>query len=199
MIVPKFPLQNVLFGVNVIENSNLHHGLNGWSPVGSCTLRICSDSPYALPNIAKDSILHHQLLSGRYILAGHRTETWMGPSQEITDKLKLHFTYQVAALVCLGSGANGPQIINVTLHVDDQWISGGQVRATDDRWYEVRGGFRLEKQLSKAVVYVSGPPAGVDLMVTGLHISPVDTKARFAYLKEKTNTVLKLYFEMNIV
>jgi len=120
----------------------------------------------------------------------------MGPSQKITDKLKSQLTYQVAAWVRLGPGANGPQIVNVTLSVDDRWVSGGQVQATDGKWHEVGGAFRLEKQPSKTIVYVSGPPPGVDVMVAGLHIFPVDRKARFEHLKEKTDKVFAIYFSL---
>ncbi|KAJ6813531.1 uncharacterized protein M6B38_141915 [Iris pallida] len=182
---------NVLFGVNIIENSDLHRGLNGWSPLGSCKLSICSGSPHHLPTVTRESIGHAHPLSGRYILATNRTETWMGPSQIITNKLKLHLTYQIAAWVRVGSGVNGPQTINIALGVDNQWINGGQVQASGDRWHEVGGSFRIEKQPSKVVAYVQGPSPGVDLMVSGLHIFPVDRKARFRHLKEKTDKVRK--------
>ena len=49
--------------------------------------------------------------------------------------------------------------------------------------------FRSEKQPSKVTAYVQGPPPGVDLRVMDLQIYPVDRKARFEYLKEKTDKV----------
>ncbi|XP_020257936.1 uncharacterized protein LOC109834338 isoform X2 [Asparagus officinalis] len=181
----------MLYGVNIIDNSNLNQGLKGWSPLGSCTLSICDGAPYVLPAVARDSLSHHEPLSGRHIVATNRTEIWMGPSQTVTGKLKLHLTYQIAAWVRVGSGASGPQNVNVALGVDDQWVNGGQVQATNDRWNEVSGSFRIEKQPSKVIVYVQGPPPGVDLMVAGLHMFPVDRKARFELLKEKTDKVRK--------
>lgn len=180
-----------VLGVNIIENSNLSQGLSGWSPLGSCTLSICNGSPHVLPTVARDSLIHQEPLSGRYILATNRTETWMGPSQTITEKLKLDVTYQVSAWVCIGSGPTDPQHINVALGVDNQWINGGQVQATDDRWHEISGSFRIEKKPTKVIVYVQGPSPGVDLMVGGLHIFAVDRKARFERLKEKTDKVRK--------
>ncbi|PKU83102.1 Putative Pol polyprotein from transposon element Bs1 [Dendrobium catenatum] len=170
---------------------NLNQGLSKWSPLGSCTLSISTGCPRVPPPSAKDSIGHHEPLSGRYIVTTNRTETWMGPSQIITDKLVLHVTYQVAAWVRVGTGTKSPQIINLAVGVDDRWVNGGHVQVTDDRWNEIVGSFRLEKQPSKVIVYVQGPSMGVDLMVAGLHIFPVDRKARFDNLKQKTDKVRK--------
>lgn len=188
---PLLMFANIPFGVNIIENSNLNQGLSKWSPLGSCTLSASTGSPRILPPSVKDSIGHHEPLSGRYIVTTNRTETWMGPSQTITDKLVLHVTYQVAAWVRVGSGTKSPQIINLALGVDDQWVNGGHVEVTDDKWHEIVGSFRLEKQPSRVIVYVQGPSLGVDLMVAGLHIFPVDRKARFDNLKQKTDKVRK--------
>ena len=73
--------------------------------------------------------------------------------------------------------------------VDNQWVNGGQVEADGDQWYEIKGAFKLEKQPSKVTAYVQGPPPGVALRVMDLQIYPVDRKARFEYLKEKTDRV----------
>ncbi|RYR55593.1 hypothetical protein Ahy_A06g030778 isoform B [Arachis hypogaea] len=82
-------IKGVAFGVNVIENSNLADGTNGWYPLGNCTLSVKTGSPHIMPPMARDSLGPHELLSGRYILVTNRTQTWMGPAQTITDKLKL--------------------------------------------------------------------------------------------------------------
>ncbi|KAK6245854.1 hypothetical protein SCA6_008944 [Theobroma cacao] len=37
------------FGVNIIENSNVDDGINGWIPLGDCTLSIGIGSPIELP------------------------------------------------------------------------------------------------------------------------------------------------------
>ncbi|KAG0460255.1 hypothetical protein HPP92_023383 [Vanilla planifolia] len=183
-------LENVSFGVNVIENSNLSQGLRYWSPLGSCTLSIAKGSPRLLPP-SIGSIGHYEQLSGLYIVASNRMETWMGPSQNITKKLVLHLTYQIAAWVRVGPGANGPQIVNLAIDVDNQWINGGHVQVVDEKWQEITGSFRIEKQPSKVIVYLQGPSAGVDLMIAGFHMFPVDRKARFSSLKEKTDKVRK--------
>lgn len=182
--------ENVLYGVNIIQNSNLSDGLNGWYPFGPCTLTIANGSPHVIPPMAKDSLGPHEPLSGRYILVTNRTQTWMGPAQTITDKVELHLTYQVSAWVRVGSQRNGPQNVNVALGVDSQWVNGGQVAVNDDRWHEIGGSFRIEKKYSRVIVYVQGP-SGVDLMVAGLQVFPVDRKKRFKHLKRQTDKVRK--------
>lgn len=119
----------------------------------------------------------------------------MGPAQMITDKIKLFLTYQVSAWVKMGSGASGPQNVNVALGVDNQWVNGGQVEINDDRWHEIGGSFRIEKQPSKIMVYVQGPASGVDFMLAGLQIFAVDREARFKHLKKQTHVVSILAFD----
>ncbi|XP_021800522.1 uncharacterized protein LOC110744814 [Prunus avium] len=192
--VPPSPppvIENPAFGVNIIENSNLSKGTNGWFPLGNCTLSVGTGSPHILPPMARDGLGPHEPLSGRYILVTKRTQTWMGPAQMIGDKLKLFLTYQVSAWVRIGAGATGPQNVNIALGVDNQWVNGGQVEASDNRWHEIGGSFRIEKQPSKVMVYVQGPAPGVDLMVAGVQIFPVDRQARFKYLKRQTDKIRK--------
>ncbi|XP_057423507.1 endo-1,4-beta-xylanase 1-like isoform X1 [Lotus japonicus] len=184
-------VKNLAFGVNVIENSNLADGTNGWFPLGNCTLSVKTGSPHIMPPMARDSLGPHDLLSGRYILVTGRTQTWMGPAQIITEKLKLFVTYQVSAWVRIGSGSSGPQNVNVALGVDNQWVNGGQTEVSDDRWHEIGGSFRIEQQPSKVMVYIQGPASGVDLMVAGLQIFPVDRHARFRYLRMQTDKIRK--------
>ncbi|RZS27879.1 hypothetical protein BHM03_00061411 [Ensete ventricosum] len=176
------------------QNSNLvdgSDGLNGWFPLGSCKLTVTSNgAPHVLPPMAKESLGTWEPLNGRYILVTSRTQTWMGAAQAIDDKLHLHATYQVSAWVRVGPQRSGPQNIGVSLGVDGKWISGGQVEAKDGRWYEVGGSFRIEKQPSKVIVSVQGPASGVDLMVAGLQIFPVDRTKRFKGLKKLTDKVI---------
>ncbi|TYI75779.1 hypothetical protein E1A91_D06G030400v1 [Gossypium mustelinum] len=141
--------------------------------------------------MARASLGVHEPLSGRYIHVKNRTQTWMGPAQMITDKVKLFLTFQVSAWVRIGSGANGPQNVNVALGVDNQWVNGGQVEINDDRWHEIGGSFRIEKQPSKVMVYIQGPGAGVDLMVAGVQIFPVNREARFKYLRHQADKIRK--------
>ncbi|KAJ4834733.1 Glycoside hydrolase, 10 [Turnera subulata] len=178
------------FGVNIIENSNLEDDTFAWFPLGDCALSVGFGSPHELPPMARDSLGPHEPLSGRYLLATHRTESWMGPAQMVTVKLKPYLTYQVSAWVRIGPGATGPQIVNVALGIDGQWFNGGEIECSgDEKWHEIGGSIRIEKRPSNAMVYVQGPASGVDLMVAGLQIFAVDRKARFKYLKQRTDKI----------
>lgn len=139
--------------------------------------------------MAEDSLGPREPLSGCYILATNRTQTWMGPAQTITERVQLFLTYQVSAWVRIRTGATRPQTVNVALGVDSEWVNGGQVEINDDKWHEIGGSFRIEKQATKIIVYVQGPDPGVDLMVAGLQIFPVDRSARFKHLKIQTEKV----------
>uniref|UniRef100_A0A1J3JJZ3 Endo-1,4-beta-xylanase A n=1 Tax=Noccaea caerulescens TaxID=107243 RepID=A0A1J3JJZ3_NOCCA len=189
---PLPPIENPAFGVNILKNSHLSDGTtNGWFPLGNCTLSVAEGSPRILPPMARDSLGPHEPLSGHYMLATNRTQTWMGPAQVITDKLKLFLTYQISVWVKVGSGINTPQNVNVALGIDSQWVNGGQVEINDDKWHEIAGSFRIEKQPSKALVYVQGPSPGVDLMVAGLQIFPVDRLARIKHLRRQSDKIRK--------
>ncbi|XP_071728739.1 endo-1,4-beta-xylanase 1-like [Rutidosis leptorrhynchoides] len=180
------------YGVNIITNSNLSDGTNVFFPLGSCSLNVTTGSPHVLPPDARDTLGPHEPLSGRCINTTNRTQTWMGPAQMITDKVKLYVTYQVSAWVRLGPGATGPQNVNVALGVDSQWVNGGQVEIYDsDRWHEICGSFRIEKQPAKVMVYVQGPEAGISFMLAGLQIFAVDREARFRHLKRQTDMIRK--------
>ncbi|KAI3462357.1 hypothetical protein Pfo_019020 [Paulownia fortunei] len=184
-------IENAAFGVNIIANSNLSDDTNSWFPLGNCNLSVGNGSPHILPPMARDTLGAHEPLSGRCILVTNRTQTWMGPAQMITDKLKLYLTYQVSAWVRIGNRATTSQNINVALGMDGQWVNGGQVETSDDKWHEIGGSFRIEKQPAKVFVYVQGPEAGVDLMVAGLQIFPVDRHLRFRQLKKQTEKIRK--------
>lgn len=192
--VPPSPppiIENTAYGVNIITNSNLLDGTNSWFPLGNCILTVATGSPLILPPMSRDSLGPHQPLSGLHIIVTNRTQTWMGPAQMITDNLKLFVTYQVSAWVRIGYKASGPQNVNIALSVDGQWVNGGQIEIDDDRWHEIGGSFRIEKQFSKVMVYVQGPNPNIDLMIGGLMIFAVDRQARFKCLEAQTDKIRK--------
>ncbi|XP_006650398.1 endo-1,4-beta-xylanase 1-like [Oryza brachyantha] len=190
--VPDF--ENLEYGANILQNSDLDDGLNGWFGLGSCALSVHDGAPRVLPPMAQESLaLDGEPLNGKHIHVTSRAQTWMGPAQIITDKLTLYATYQVSGWVRVGGQAAGAaQNINVAVAVDSQWINGGQVLARDERWYEIGGSFRVEsKPASRVMLYVQGPDPGVDLMVAGLQVFPVDRRARVKHLRKLTDKVRK--------
>ncbi|KAM3250253.1 endo-1,4-beta-xylanase 1 [Capsicum chacoense] len=160
----------------------MNDGTNGWFSLENCTMSVQKGLPHIMPPMARHSLAAHEPLSGCHILVTDRTQKWMGPTQMITDKIKLYLTYQVFAWVKIGQ-ASGPQNVSVALGVDSQWVNGGQVEINDDRWHKIGGSFRIKKQATKVMVYIQGPAAGVDLMVVGLQIFSIDRSAWFRHLK----------------
>ena len=160
--------QDPKYGVNIVENHNLQHGLKHWNAKGSARLSIASGAPTFVPPAAALSLPCPPYLSGNCIIASNRTQYWEGPAQTITDKLELFVVYQVSAWVrvgnCFGKAA---QKINVALGLDGNWMNGGEVEADEYSWKEIMGSFRLEKKPKEVVVYAQGPEPGVDLMIAG--------------------------------
>uniref|UniRef100_A0A0E0KHB7 GH10 domain-containing protein n=1 Tax=Oryza punctata TaxID=4537 RepID=A0A0E0KHB7_ORYPU len=193
---PAPDFENMEYGANILQNSDLDDGVNGWFGLGSCALSVHGGAPRVLPPMAQQSLSpldDGEPLNGKHIHVTNRAQTWMGPAQIITDKLTLYATYQVSAWVRVGGQAAGkPQNINVAVAVDSQWLNGGQVLALDERWYEIGGSFRVEsKPASRVMLYVQGPDPGVDLMVAGLQVFPVDRKSRVKHLRKLTDKVRK--------
>ncbi|BAF12790.1 endo-1,4-beta-xylanase 1 [Oryza sativa Japonica Group] len=201
---PAPDFKNLEYGANILQNSDLDDGVNGWFGLGSCALSVHGGAPRVLPPMARQSLSPldgddgdgDEPLNGKHIHVTNRAQTWMGPAQVITDRVTPYATYQVSAWVRVGGqqAAGKPQNINVAVAVDSQWLNGGQVMALDERWYEIGGSFRVESSStppSRVMLYVQGPDPGVDLMVAGLRVFPVDRKARAKHLRKLTDKVRK--------
>ncbi|KAH7387311.1 hypothetical protein KP509_16G016200 [Ceratopteris richardii] len=179
------------FGVNIVENSGFSNGLIGWSSLGNCSLRLNSGAPLILPNAARDSLMFPSSPTGIYVIAEDRNDYWEGPSQNITESIKAFVTYQVSAWVRVGNSGTGLQKVNVVLGVDGQWVNGGEVEGDPNTWKEIVGSFRFEKKPENVLLYVQGPSAHVDLMVSNLVVFAVDRPARFPILKMQTEKFRK--------
>ena len=187
-------LQNPQYGVNIVENSGFLNGLNGWDCLGPCIIELHSGAPLILPPVARESLGISQPVSGIYIVAKSRTCYWEGPSQKITGKVQPFVTYQVSAWVRISENTVGPQLVNVALGCDGEWVSGGEVEADSFCWKEIVGSFRFETEPKDVLLYVQGPSANVDLMVANLMIFAVDRAARFEMLKSRTENVCFLTY-----
>lgn len=179
-----------MFGVNIVENSGFLKGLEGWTSLGGCSLSLNCGAPLVLPKAVRDSLCCMPP-TGNYITAKNRKHIWEGPSQNISGKAKLFVTYQVSAWVRIGYGGVGLQKVNVALGVDGNWVNGGEVEGDPTTWREIAGSFRFEKEPENVLLYVQGPSANVDLMVSNLVIFAVDRPARFDMLKAQTEKVRK--------
>ncbi|TKV94423.1 hypothetical protein SEVIR_9G293800v4 [Setaria viridis] len=184
--------QDVVFEVNAV----------GWAPCGARTaLSQHHEDPARLPTAA---VGHGHKPSGRYVLAGARADEEDGLRQAITlGALRPRVTYRVAGWISVAGEAaeeedgnqQGGHPVRVSIRVGDDdggcVIDGGAVCAEPGRWAEIKGAFRLRESPRSAAVHVHGPPAGVDVKVMDLRIIAIDRKARFSYLKDKTDKVRK--------
>ncbi|KAG2595844.1 endo-1,4-beta-xylanase 1-like [Panicum virgatum] len=191
--------QEVVFDLNLIENSALEDGLAGWSPVGSCTaLSVHEEEPAKVPTETINDVGEDYRPSGRYILASGRADEADGLRQAIKGALKPRVTYRVAGWISLGGaaaadaeGAGHAVRVNLRLDDDECVVEGGAVCAEVGKWAEIKGAFRLKKSPRAAAVYVQGAPAGVDVKVMDLQVFATDRKARFRKLRRKTDKVRK--------
>lgn len=184
--------QEVVFDLNLIENSALEDGLAGWAPVGACTaLSVGDEEPAKVPTETINDVADDYRPSGRYILASGRADEADGLRRAIAAAaLKPRVTYRVAGWIGLGDGAAGGHAVRVNLRLDDGCVvEGGAVCAEPGKWTEIKGAFRLKKSPCAAEVYVQGAPPGVDVKVMDLQVFATDRRARFRKLRKKTDKV----------
>ncbi|CAO2198853.1 unnamed protein product [Urochloa humidicola] len=193
--------QEMVFDVNLIENSALEDGLAGWVPVGSCTaLSVHEEEPAKVPTETINDVAEDYRPSGRYILASGRADEADGLRQAIKGALRPRLTYRVSGWISVGAGAAAADTecaaaghaVHVNLRLDDECVvKGGAVWAEPGKWTEIKGAFRLKKSPCAAEVCVQGAPAGVDVKVMDLQVFATDRKARFRKLRRKTDKVRK--------
>ena len=101
-------------------------------------------------------------------------------------------TYSVTAWVRVGPSSH-PLPLNVSvdmvLAVDNWWLPVGAIEAKSAAWMRCAGAFRLDKKPHSLKFYFQGPPAGVDIWVADVRVSPQDTAAVIADLKEMAQKV----------
>ncbi|KAJ1284035.1 hypothetical protein BS78_03G172800 [Paspalum vaginatum] len=176
----------------------------GWAPSGARTALSLQheDEPSRLPTAAAAVVgVGHddaRTPSGRYVLAAGRADEEDGLCQAIAPgSIKPRVTYRVAGWVSVSSSSSeGSQghPVHVSVRVDDGRrgvVDAGAACAEPGAWAEIKGAFRLTESPRSAAVYVHGAPAGVDVKVMDLRIVATDRKARFSYLKDKTDKVRK--------
>lgn len=188
----------------------------GWAPSGARTALSLHHEldPARLPAAKVAADLGHERRtppSGRYVLASGRADEEDGMCQAITPgALKPRVTYRVAGWISVAAAADDAGVggaqhhhpVHVSIRVDDGRcvVDGGAVAcsaaaseagAAGSRWAEIKGAFRLKESPRSAAVHVHGAPAGVDVKVMDLRIIATDRKARFSYLKDRTDKVRK--------
>ncbi|KAK2660054.1 hypothetical protein Ddye_006587 [Dipteronia dyeriana] len=88
--------------------------------------------------------------------ATKRTQSWNGMQQEITRRVQPNLAYDVTAVVRIFGGL-------LT-----------SVQATDRDWVQMQGEFLLNASPAKVVVYIEGPPPGIDILVNSLVVKKAE-------------------------
>lgn len=199
-------------GTNLIEScGDSEDGLAGWAPSGSCTLSAHADEDASLPSLAaalsaaaaaaagddSDEDEFQQRAprpSGRYVLAARRASDKDGLCRAVSRApIRPNVTYRVAGWVGLGAAVDGSHAVHVEVRVDGggRPVGGGVAVVELGKWGQVKGSFRVDgdEPPSHAKVYVHGPPAGVDIKVTGMQVRAVNKIPRLRHLRKKADKV----------
>ncbi|MFG0305690.1 MAG: endo-1,4-beta-xylanase [Phycisphaerales bacterium JB040] len=145
----------------VLFNGTFEESLNGWFTLGDATLQ------------RTDATAAEGDWSAR---ATGRTQPWNGPAQFVTGRLVAGETYRVGVWVRQWSSA--PETVLLTLKlVDDSGTRylGLVIRTVEPgAWHRFETYYTHEPvgAVTEALLYVEGPPAGVDLSIDGAGMSP---------------------------
>ncbi len=153
------PLDDPALEPNLIGNSSLEAGLDGWSLPGGGELSTEVEES------------HSGLRSAR---ASGRTDTWQGPLHEIGSFAQPGRSYDVSVWTHLDGVASATTNLTARVTCAGQaqtFLPIASGTATDSDWVELSGSVQLpECELQDVAVYVEGPAAGVDILVDDLAV-----------------------------
>lgn len=151
------PLDDDSLEPNLIGNSSLEAGLDGWSLPGGGVLSTEVDEA------------NTGLRSAR---ASGRTDTWQGPLHEIGALTQPGRSYDVSVAARLDGAASATAGLTARVTCVGQaqtFLPIASAVATDTGWVELAGSVALPNcELQDVAVYVEGPAAGVDILVDDL-------------------------------
>ncbi|CAM6086771.1 unnamed protein product [Calypogeia fissa] len=143
----------------LVQNSGFTDGLKGWR-AKNCNIYVSEslENGRILPSTGKF-----------FAVAGNRTEGWQGIEQEITGRIEESMHYTVTCQVRIRGNVAEAHVL-ATLYLKgmdnkDQYITLAKGPANNSKWTELKGDFIVNKLPKVAVVYLEGPPGGVDLLV----------------------------------
>ncbi|KAL0732577.1 hypothetical protein Bca4012_008786 [Brassica carinata] len=151
---------------HIFLNSSFSDGLNHWSGRG-CNLMLHE-------SLADGRILPH---SGTcFASATERTHKWSGIEQDITERVQRKLIYEASSVVRL---SHSHHTVQATLYVQyhdqrEEYIGISSVEANHDDWVKLKGKFLLNGSPARAVVYIEGPPPGIDVFVDHFEVKPAE-------------------------
>jgi endo-1,4-beta-xylanase len=151
------PLDDPSLEPNLIGNSSLEAGLEGWSVLGAGALA------------TEVALAHTGLRSAK---VSGRLESWQGPRHDVTALTGAGRTYDVSVFARIAGATSATtgltaQVTCAGQATQFQPIAGAI--ATDTGWVELAGALTLpDCDLQTVAVYVEGPAPGVDVLVDDL-------------------------------
>ncbi len=141
---------------NLIANGSFEAGTDGWFGFG-------------IPSVTIAKRAH---TGDRAVLATGRTDTFQGPASDVTAVVRSGFIYEASAFVSLKHDQHdAAQPIQLSAKVTCQgaaptFITAASGTAMKHEYTALDGTLTLPLcPITEAILYVQGPPAGVDLLV----------------------------------
>lgn len=151
------PLDDPSLEPNLIGNSSLEAGLDGWSAMGDAELS--TDVAAA----------HTGVRSAR---ASSRTAAWQGPRHDVSTLARAGRTYDASVWVRLSGAASANTTLTAQVACtgrDAAFVPVASAAASDSGWVALTGNLDIpDCTLESVALYVEGPDAGVDLLVDDL-------------------------------
>ncbi|KAI9200328.1 hypothetical protein LWI28_006103 [Acer negundo] len=154
---------------DVILNPKFEDGLRNWSGRG-CEI------------VLHDSMADVKIVpqSGKvFASATKSTQSWNGIHQEITGRVQPDLAYDVTAVARIFGKNVTTATVKATLWIQtayhrDKYVGISNVQATDKDWVQLQGKFLLDASPAKVVIYIEGPPPGIDILVNSLVVKQAE-------------------------
>ncbi|CAH9053508.1 unnamed protein product [Cuscuta europaea] len=166
---------------NIILNPEFEDGLNNWTGRG-CKIVLLND----LTSITNGEENMSSLSSEKaFACAKERTQDWNGIQQDITGRVQRKLAYEAIAIVRIRDGSGGGGKVNnaevrATLWLQfndhrEQYIGIARVQASDTDWTKLQGKFLINGSPSKLVIFLEGPPPGIEVIVKSFNVKHATT------------------------
>lgn len=151
------PLDTSSSRPNLIANSSLEAGLDGWSQQGGAAIRVETTRA----NSGLRSVIH----TGR-------TATWNAPRYSVTALSRSGYAYDVSVAASVAGAASAPVKLSAAITCAGEsttFVNIASGTASDTDWVELAGELQLPLcTLGSVAVYVEGPAAGIDVLADDL-------------------------------
>jgi hypothetical protein len=128
---------------NILSNSDFSEGLHLWQP-NSCHAFVAAEGSGYHYGVRPHS-------GSTYAILTHRTQSWQGLEQDITEKVTLGTEYFVAAYVRVHGEVHEPIGVQVTLKLEEEGSSTNYLSIA--RYFDHKPPFSVSYNISSALFY----------------------------------------------